>query len=216
MNTAFSKTITKLRIKKGKSQKDAAAELGISQSLLSHYEKGIRECSLDFLIKIASYYEVSTDCLLGRESAEISEEIAQNAEEIKLAKANTYCLLNKRLINNCTSQIFSVLSSINNKKLSKYVSDYLSVANYKMLRQLEELSDEGSDTYTLESEIAQKLCSVSMQLSDTRISEIIRNINHNGKITSHSELEGRYEDNLAMIKELIKNSEKAIVPLNRI
>ena len=61
----FSRVLTFLRKEKGVSQKDAARELGISQSLLSHYEKGIRECGLDFLVKAASYYSVTTDYLLG-------------------------------------------------------------------------------------------------------------------------------------------------------
>ena len=53
MKNEFSRIITKLRKQKGLSQKDAAKELGISQSLLSHYEKGIRECGLEFLVKTA-------------------------------------------------------------------------------------------------------------------------------------------------------------------
>ena len=47
------------------SQKDAAQALGISQALLSHYEKGIRDCNTDFLVRAAAYYDVSTDYLLG-------------------------------------------------------------------------------------------------------------------------------------------------------
>ena len=62
----FSRIITYLRKQKGLSQKQASEELGISQSLLSHYEKGIRECGLDVLVKVANYYNVSTDYLLGR------------------------------------------------------------------------------------------------------------------------------------------------------
>ena len=50
MNAEFPRLITLLRKEKGISQKQAAAELGISQALLSHYEKGVRECGLDFLI----------------------------------------------------------------------------------------------------------------------------------------------------------------------
>ena len=53
MNAEFPRLITLLRKEKGISQKQAAAELGISQALLSHYEKGVRECGLDFLIRCA-------------------------------------------------------------------------------------------------------------------------------------------------------------------
>lgn len=66
MNKDFPRIITFLRRERGLSQKQAAKDLGISQSLLSHYEKGIRECGLDFLIRAADYYEVSADYLLGR------------------------------------------------------------------------------------------------------------------------------------------------------
>ena len=59
MNAEFPRLITLLRKEKGISQKQAAAELGISQALLSHYEKGVRECGLDFLIRCSRFYHVS-------------------------------------------------------------------------------------------------------------------------------------------------------------
>ena len=61
----FSQMLSKMRKERGISQKKAATDLGISQALLSHYEKGIRECGLDFVIKCSRYYGVTTDYLLG-------------------------------------------------------------------------------------------------------------------------------------------------------
>lgn len=66
MNSDFPMIISMLRKERRLSQKQVAADLGISQALLSHYEKGIRECGLDFLVKAAEYYDVSCDYLLGR------------------------------------------------------------------------------------------------------------------------------------------------------
>lgn len=66
MNSTFNERLVELRTEKGLSQKDAAADLGVSQALLSHYEKGIREYSLSFLCKAAEYYNVTTDYILGR------------------------------------------------------------------------------------------------------------------------------------------------------
>ena len=60
-NNDFPRILTLLRKERGFSQKKAAADLGISQALLSHYEKGIRECGLDFLVRAAAYYGVSCD-----------------------------------------------------------------------------------------------------------------------------------------------------------
>lgn len=65
MSREFSANISSLRREKNISQKQAADKLGISQALLSHYEKGIRECNLDFVKKAAEFYNVSTDYLLG-------------------------------------------------------------------------------------------------------------------------------------------------------
>ena len=46
----FNRIIKLLRKERGITQKQAAEDLGVSQALLSHYEKGIRECGLDFVM----------------------------------------------------------------------------------------------------------------------------------------------------------------------
>ena len=51
MATNITARLSSLRKEKGLSQKEAAAGLGVSQALLSHYENGIRECGLDFLCR---------------------------------------------------------------------------------------------------------------------------------------------------------------------
>lgn len=73
MSAEFSSKLTLLRQNAGLSQKQAAHDLGISQALLSHYEKGIRECSLNFVVKAAEYYNVSSDYMLGTSSAKKSD-----------------------------------------------------------------------------------------------------------------------------------------------
>ena len=66
MARGFSETMSSLRREKGLSQRAAAAELHISQALLSHYENGAREPGLEFLCRVCEYYGVSSDYLLGR------------------------------------------------------------------------------------------------------------------------------------------------------
>ena len=86
MGIEFNRIITLLRKERGITQKQAAQDLGISQAQLSHYEKGIRECGLAFVVQVADYYDVSCDYLLGR-SAERSgqtitvEELPETAGE---------------------------------------------------------------------------------------------------------------------------------------
>ena len=65
MSADFALRLTDLRKEKNLSQKEVASCLGVSQALLSHYEKGIRECKLDFLKKACDYYDVTSDYLLG-------------------------------------------------------------------------------------------------------------------------------------------------------
>ena len=66
MNPEFPRTLSLLRQEKGVSQRTAASALGISQALLSHYENGVREPGLAFVVKACDYYGVSADYLLGR------------------------------------------------------------------------------------------------------------------------------------------------------
>jgi transcriptional regulator with XRE-family HTH domain len=75
---SFPVILCELRKERGLSQKDAAQALKISQALLSHYEKGIRECSQSFLLKAAEFYEVTCDYLLGRT---VAKNVITNAGE---------------------------------------------------------------------------------------------------------------------------------------
>jgi len=65
METTFAMRMVALRKERGISQKEAAGALKVSQALLSHYEKGIRECGLAFLGRCADFYGVTVDYLLG-------------------------------------------------------------------------------------------------------------------------------------------------------
>ena len=47
-------------------QKEFAKELNISQRTLSHYETGKRDIPTETLIKVANYFNCSTDYLLER------------------------------------------------------------------------------------------------------------------------------------------------------
>ena len=85
MFTSVSTRLVELRKEKNLSQKEAATALGVSQALLSHYEKGIRECGLDFLCRASTFYDVSTDYLLGMtETKMMSDALFAEYEKIEL------------------------------------------------------------------------------------------------------------------------------------
>lgn len=122
MTNAFARRMTELRRKKGITQKQAAASLGISQALLSHYEKGVRECGLDFLIKAAAFYEVTTDYLLGREKKE--------------HKTLPPSRQTANLFGGAGKVIFDMIEQTGSKQLLEQASDFLSLAYYRLYRQL--------------------------------------------------------------------------------
>ena len=142
MKSDFPRVLSLLRKEKGISQKDAAKELGVSQALLSHYEKGIRECGLDFLIRAADFYGVSADYLLGRSAdpegmtltvEDIPEPDAAGKENM-VSGAGVLPVINKKLIANSLNVVFDLLSKSQSKELTKYVSGYLMTAVYRMFR----------------------------------------------------------------------------------
>lgn len=82
----FHENLADLRYRSGKRQRQVAADLGISQALLSHYENGTREPGLDFLSRACDYYGVTADYLLGRSQVKTmasGEELAALAQELR-------------------------------------------------------------------------------------------------------------------------------------
>ena len=59
--------LRELRAEKGLRQKDVASDLGISTTCYAGYEQSYHEPDLKTLCKIARYFGVSTDYLLGLE-----------------------------------------------------------------------------------------------------------------------------------------------------
>jgi len=141
MNSNFPRIITLLRKERGLSQKKAAETLEVSQALLSHYEKGIRECGLDFVVKAADFYDVSCDYLLGRTPhrngatltvEDIPEPDAAGKENV--LKGSLLPVLNKKLIANSLNIIYNILQKCDNKNLTAEISAYLTLAVYKVFR----------------------------------------------------------------------------------
>lgn len=58
------------RKKSGKTQKEVAKGIGIGQGTYKNYETGAREPNGETLVAIANYFDVSTDYLLGRPTAQ--------------------------------------------------------------------------------------------------------------------------------------------------
>lgn len=144
MNAAFPRMMILLRKERGISQKQAAADLHISQALLSHYEKGIRECGLDFVVAAADYYGVSCDYLLGRTADKSGTMIAveeipdtdPNVQDKRMTPAGVLPVLNKKLLVNSLHIFFDMLQKCNSKELTAEVSNALIQMTYVVFRQI--------------------------------------------------------------------------------
>lgn len=66
MKNNLHNVLRQLRKEKNISQEKIAKDLNLSQRAYSNYETGSREPSLDTLISMAEYHNVSLDILLGR------------------------------------------------------------------------------------------------------------------------------------------------------
>lgn len=62
----YIKRIRDLREDNDKTQQEIADFLGTSQTMYARYERGANELPIRHLIKLADYYSVSTDYILGR------------------------------------------------------------------------------------------------------------------------------------------------------
>ena len=66
MSCSYQRRLRDLREDHDKTQQDIADILGTSQTMYARYERGANELPVRHLIKLAEYYHVSTDYLLGR------------------------------------------------------------------------------------------------------------------------------------------------------
>lgn len=62
----YFKRLRDLREDNDLKQADIADYLGIAQTVYSRYERGFQTIPVEHLLKLADYYNVSTDYLLGR------------------------------------------------------------------------------------------------------------------------------------------------------
>ena len=65
--TKIKERLKRLRKENGVSQKEVADYIGVSVIAYSNYEQGIREPSLDVLLKLSDFFDTTCDYLLGKE-----------------------------------------------------------------------------------------------------------------------------------------------------
>lgn len=76
--------LKELRKQKGLTLVELGKEVNLANNTLSRYERGIREPNISMLIKLADYFNVTVDYLIGRE----------DEEELKVEKGWHYYTIN--------------------------------------------------------------------------------------------------------------------------
>lgn len=141
MNAAFAHHLALLRRKCGISQREAAAALQVSQALLSHYEKGIREPGLDFVVRAADYYGVSTDLLLGHQS-DPREPRYLGPRDPEAVLPSQYAREAEQTIRDSLDALLDLLARDYDPGVFCYASIYLGEVLYELLRHFFRLSPE--------------------------------------------------------------------------
>ena len=177
---AFNRILTLLRKERGITQKDAAAALGISQALLSHYEKGIRECGLDFVIRASDFYGVSCDYLLGRSPdrsgmmLSVDDLPDDNSPADAKFRGSVLPILNKRLLTNSISVLYDLLLKVSGRQLVTEVSNYLMTAVYKAFRMIYAANPKNqSDLFSSPRQLYPGYSDAAMKRSEARITALL-------------------------------------------
>ncbi len=172
----FSRTLSLLRREKRISQRSAAEALGVSQALLSHYENGVREPGLEFVVNAANYYKVSLDYLLGRTMHRDGMMIYEgDIEDISREKSSTLtgsvsAVLSKKLLINSVAILFEVLGKSENKRIVRSVTQYLDTAFVKMFRYVARKDKKLlPDAYPVSDLYFSELCDVKMKKCEAEL-----------------------------------------------
>ena len=159
----FAIILSQLRKERGISQKKAATDLGISQALLSHYEKGIRECGLDFVIKCSEYYGVTTDYLLGVSDSRtgIAPDSLSQLDEDEEHSVSTLAKATKYLLD------ISAASSTESSK-KNYIYDYYMLSIYRGALTLAKAGVLPKEMFKIDYTIARDLASAAIAVQDAK------------------------------------------------
>lgn len=89
----FPNRLIELRQNKGLKRQELANDLGISRAGLEYYEKGSRKPNIDILLKLADYYGVTCDYLLGLTDIPTTDKVEFICEATGLDKEDVRCLM---------------------------------------------------------------------------------------------------------------------------
>lgn len=218
----FPRILTLLRKEKNISQKQAAEDLGVAQALLSHYEKGKRECGLEFLLKAAEYYNVSTDYLLGKSpvsnGAVISnkdiKDVAEPEKARNLTAEELSSVFAKKLVTNSVDVLYSLLAKTKNGILMDKVYDIFACAVYRAFRLIYRTNPANDkNLFKISEETAESLVSAQESITGAKAELAIQNSNVQAPSISRLELEREYGKSASVLLNMVMHCEKQLEKL---
>lgn len=216
MRDDFARRLTLVRKERGISQKQAAADLEVSQALLSHYERGVRECGLEFVARCARYYGVSSDYLLGISASRNGEVLAgddlpdpsaaQNNRGVRGGLAN---LLGKRLVFNALDMIYNVAADAESRRLSHAVNNFLYLCVYRLFRFIYGANpDNDKDFFLIDSACAPYYSAAALAEAEAEISAACAELGAKAPLLGQTIIEQRYDSHAGGVLNLVKNAEE--------
>lgn len=205
MECSFPKNLAALRRERGISQKMASGALGISQALLSHYEKGIRECGLDFLCRAADYYGVTADYLLGRSDSRTGFSAASESPQLQ----------QRRELCRILELLYDIVDKAGSSPLADSWDAFLRVAIYRSARLLLEACDgRPEELFTLNAIEAQAAASSVMEMRTARLcrasSSVFKQSGKPAPYVSRERLLADYPDTAPSLLQLLKDIEEKL------
>ena len=172
MSSEFSRVLSLLRQEKGVSQRVAAGALGISQALLSHYENGIREPGLAFVVRACDYYNVSADFILGRTLSRegnmlTEQDILDAAEPKNTLRGSVLATLQSKLLSGAVGVLFELLGKLGDKAAINAAAAYLGSAVYQLYRHLHRAAGANENYFALDP----AACGLGLSDADRKLSE---------------------------------------------
>lgn len=212
MASIFSKNLRLLRQENQLTQTTAAAALGISQALLSHYENDMREPGLAFINRVCDYYQVSSDYLLGRTG--VRED--KNAEPVVEAEGSELKLTpNGKSICDSATILFDILDKLPGNRAGAAAQRYMGSAIYRLYRTLSTFSPDSSKVL-LEAEnldFVHSACNADLVMDEIEFTQALNEL-ADAKIefpaSNYSALKAEYPDQYRSLFQVVYDGNQRI------
>ena len=101
-NMVMAERLKELRLEKGLSQIEVAKWISVSRTSYTKYETGVYEPSIDTLVKLAEFYGVTVDYIIGHSNQRITPETCTEDEINVITMYRRYS--NKEVVRNLLSE----------------------------------------------------------------------------------------------------------------